>query len=509
MHGGGLVLEAHFEPDRAEDFAAFVQSRKRSVFTAVADQLEEDFRQDTMPYLRGPARTRLLERKAGQTYRDTPFHSSASLGRDSQGRRDERVQLMALTNAESLNRWLTPLTVAGSRVCGLYSPPLIAPRLLALIRGRTGARPPQVLLVTVNRSGLRQTLIDGDVARFSRLAAVGDLDDPEFAADCLNEVNKTQQYLVGLRLLQRNVRLPALILVPPGQMPAWNRPGLLVDAVEPVLIDLDEARRAAGHKQVLAIDPAQAAPQFADSLWMHAAAGHRPRVNFAPAWLREAYRLWQARVALLIAGAAIMILGAAVGLERWSQALDLNADASALSAQTRQSEANYARIKRGFPPLPALPEQLSASVTAFEKLAGRTATPTPLLAAIGQLLEGAPEFRIDRLDWQLGATDPSGATADAVAPTANREGTDGPVEFVGLHGTIVVAGRAPDTRLDLESVEKIADRLRSIRAVRVTVTKLPIDLSPRASLSGNADPGPSPAPESSNVSIRVSRKVGS
>ena len=214
-------------------------------------------------------------------------------------------------------------------------------------------------------------------------------------------------------------------------------------------------------------------------------------------------------MALLIAGAAIMVLGAAVGLERWSQALDLNADASALSAQTRQSEANYARIKRGFPPLPALPEQLSASVTAFEKLAGRTATPTPLLAAIGQLLEGAPEFRIDRLDWQLGATDPSGATADAVAPTANREGTDGPVEFVGLHGTIVVAGRAPDTRLDLESVEKIADRLRSIRAVRVTVTKLPIDLSPRASLSGNADPGPSPAPESSNVSIRVSRKVGS
>ena len=67
VHGGGLVLEAHFEPDPAEDFAAFVQSRKRSVFTAVADQLEEDFRQDTMPYLRGPARTRLLERKAGQT----------------------------------------------------------------------------------------------------------------------------------------------------------------------------------------------------------------------------------------------------------------------------------------------------------------------------------------------------------------------------------------------------------------------------------------------------------
>ena len=125
------------------------------------------------------------------------------------------------------------------------------------------------------------------------------------------------------------------------------------------------------------------------------------------------------------------------------------------------------------------------------------------------MLEGAPEFRIDRLDWQLGATDPSGTTADAVAPTANREGTDGPVEFVGLHGTIVFAGRASDTRLDLESVEKIADRLRSIRAVRVTVTKLPIDLSPRASLSGNADPGPSPAPESSNVSIRVSRKVGS
>ena len=204
-------------------------------------------------------------------------------------------------------------------------------------------------------------------------------------------------------------------------------------------------------------------------------------------------------------------VGAGVGLERWSAALDLDADASALGAQTRQSEANYARIKRGFPPLPALPEQLSASVTAFEKLAGRTATPPPLLAAIGRVLEGVPEFRIDRLEWHLGAADPPGAPAgtDAAAPAANQEGTEGPAEFVGLHGAIVVAGRAPDARLDLESVEKIADRLRSIRAVRVTVTNLPIDLSPRASLSGNADAGPSRAPESSIVSIRVSRKVGS
>ena len=54
--GHRLVQEASFLPDQVADFSAFIGSRRRSVFVAMADQIEEDFRQDTIPTLRGPAR---------------------------------------------------------------------------------------------------------------------------------------------------------------------------------------------------------------------------------------------------------------------------------------------------------------------------------------------------------------------------------------------------------------------------------------------------------------------
>ena len=515
--GPRLALEASFLPDQQSDFAAFVASRRRSLFVALADQIEEDFRLDTIPHLRGPARAQLLARKSSQTYRDTPFHTSVSLGRETDGRRDERVLLMALTNAQALNLWLTPLSTAGIKLAGLYSPPVAASVLLDAIARRTGAAPKRLLLVSINRAGLRQTLVDGRVARFSRLAAVaGDeaIDTPEFAANCITEINKTQQYLVGLRLLQRDFKLPTLILVPPGQATAWERSGLFSESIEPVLIDLDDARKAAGLKTVESTTGASTMPAYADALWIHALARSRPRLDFAPGWLREAYRMWQVRNAVWAGGAAILLAGCAVGGERWFEAGNLRREADLLASQTRLDQLNYERIKRSFPPLPATPDQLKASVTAFEKMAARTVAPTPLLAEIGRVLEQVTDFRLERLEWRQGAAnDPEmanpGLTAPA-APAANAGETQTErLEIATLHGSIGAPGLPADPRRDLESAERIASALRAIRGAQVSIARQPVDVTSAGALTGGDRQATQAAAQAPPVSIRITRRAGS
>ena len=511
--GHRLVQEARFLPDQVADFSAFISSRRSSVFVAMADQIEEDFRQDTIPTLRGPARGQLLARKSSQTYRDTPFHTSVSLGRETAGRRDERVLLMALTNAQVLNQWLTPLSTAGIRLAGLYSPPLAASVLLQAIARRSGAPPPRLLLVTINRAGLRQTLVDGKVARFSRLAAVaGDdaIDTPEFAANCIAEINKTQQYLVGLRLLQRDFKLPTLILVPPGQTPAWDRTDLFSESIEPLLIDLHDARQAAGLKALEAAGESPTMAAYADALWIHALAQRRPSLDFAPGWLREAYRMWQVRNALWAGGAAVLLAGCAFGAERWVDAGKLRREGDLVATQTRIDQLNYERIKRSFPPLPATPDQLKASVTAFEKMAARTVSPSPLLAEIGRVLEQVPEFRLDRLEWQQGSGADTAAPGGAAANAGGAADAQADVmEIAVLHGSLGPPGQAADPRRDLDSAERVAAALRAIRGASISIDKQPVDVTSASGLTGGDRAPVQAARRVALVSIRIARKVGS
>ncbi len=512
-----LVLEARFAPGESAEFAAFAKSRRASVFRVLSDQIEEDFRQDTLPFLRGAARTQLLERKTGQIYRDSPYHAIASLGRQADGRRDERVQLLGLTNAEGLNEWLTPLSAAGVRVAGVYSPPVASRDLLRLLRSRTGTPPRRMLLVSVNRAGLRQTLVEGEVPRFSRLAAVAREEGDDFAAACLAEVNKTQQYLVGLRLLPREEALPTLILVPPGQEANWSRPGLLVDAVDAIFLDVAQARRTAGLRRVTAAGDTDTAidddAQFADTLWVHAVARARPRFNFAPAWLSEKYKLWQARVAIWAAGALVLLAGIGWGLERLAQTENLLGESTRLRAETARNDINYERTKRSFPPLPATPEHLKASVTSFEKINARAIAPGALLAEVGQALDRAGDFRLLRMDWRQGDSDPAEAANNTVAPAPPPAGNVPPqrFEWVTLYG---MAGRNPgtaDARLNTEIALRTAELLRSVRGSNVAIVRAPIDLTPRGHIAGSS---PSEAATSrtvidgnGNVEIRVARKV--
>ena len=505
-----LVFEAGFAAGEVADFNAFINARRKSLFIVMADQIEEDFRQETLPFLRGGQRRQLISRRAGQIYRDTPYHTSVSLGREVQGRRDERVLLMALTNAPTLNLWLTPLSSAGVRVAGVHSPPAATPALLKLIAKLTGPAPPRLLVVTLNRAGVRQTFVDGGIARFSRLSAVGtslDGDAAEIAAGCLAEVVKTQQYLVSLRLAPRDAPMAALILTPPGQEAAWRAAGGLPDSLECSFVDLDRARHAARLNHLEGDDAD--ADMFADSLWLHVVARQRPTSDFAPIWLHETYRIWQARTGLVGAGTAICIAGFAAGAYQLAQARELGLEASGLAAVSRRNEAAYQNIKQAFPRLPAAPEQIKASVLAFEAQARQSTIPTGLLAEIGDALTRAPDFTLERLDWLLAATPDDAPDAPPRAATPASAGEPKPERYeIAILTGVVITGTAGGPRHEIEIAARTAATLKSVRGATVTVARTPVDLAATATVTGGDAIQAHLAGAPGQVVIRVVRKVG-
>ena len=87
---GQLSVDAGF--DRNDQgvaaFAAYLAG-SRNLYYLVIDVVEEDYHQDTIPYLGRGDRRQVLTRKLAQRYRDTSLTLSLSLGYEKGERRNE------------------------------------------------------------------------------------------------------------------------------------------------------------------------------------------------------------------------------------------------------------------------------------------------------------------------------------------------------------------------------------------------------------------------------------
>ena len=111
-------------------FIAYVAKHRHTATYVVTDLIEEDFRLDTVPHLRGKDRDTVLGRKLSQLYRASPFRHGIIQGREAEGRRDDKVLYHAVTNAELLKPLLAILERAEVPLAGIYSSAVLSGKLL-------------------------------------------------------------------------------------------------------------------------------------------------------------------------------------------------------------------------------------------------------------------------------------------------------------------------------------------------------------------------------------------
>ena len=518
------TLERQFDQDEfaIARFYEYTATAPDADYTLVADLIEEDFRTETIPPLRGAEREALLARRASQAYRDTPFVASVSLGREAQeqgdsaasARRDEAVQLMALTNPEPVQFWLKLLLANEHKIAAILSPATLASYVASALGVPHGAD--RLVLATLTSAGLRQTYVEvadkeresRRSARFSRLASdPGDSATPAGrAAGLVAEVARTQQYLQGLRLIARDAPpVPVALVVPRAE----------VTLFETALQSSDGVRLVA---QVFAVD------DVADTLFVNSAikrGGSDVPASFAAPAVTQFFRLSALRARIIAAGAVAAVVGVIAGIALGVQALAIDRTTAQLNQQTAALAAQYRQTAAAFPKSPAPLATMRATVTAVERLQAQTASPEALLRAVGARLGASTDFQIQRVDWQLATTPapPLGgdgqvaaaAPSEAAQPAGGAAGGAAGVryEVVVLSGRLLLPEPYRYARA-MAQARAVSERLRQVQGAQVSVITWPVDTSPEGRIAA-ATPGDGAAaagPSSGNrLVVRVSRPL--
>ena len=484
-------------------FASYLERFPDDVTCVIADLVEEEFREETVPHVHVWDRGALLRARASRVFRDARHVHAIRLGREPGGRRDDRLLVSAINRSEVLDPWLASMARQAVPLVGIYSPALLTGAMLKAI----GVGGGHVLVVSHQLGGgLRQTCFRRGRLYFSRLAAIPDPGAGGYGSHVLAEIEKTRRYLGSLRTRAGDDRLEVHVL-------SHGKP---LDELR------DELRRNAGDAFgagcVLA-DLARVAGRLgmrrwggeptADRLFVHLLARRPPRNHYATRDQTRDFAQLRARLYLKAASAGLVagtcLFAGVVALEGAAA----SGHARSLALQATLYEARYRAARATLPPAPAEPAELERVVSAANALHGRRADPVDLLALVSDALAGFPQVRIEALSWRVSndAEAPVGRENDERAgsrPVGGEPRRDPDILFQIARVSARIEPFDGDYRAAIDTVRRFAAVLAApVGVEHVRVLTLPLELGSGHTLTGAAETDAETADFVVRVTLRV------
>ncbi len=444
--GGRLHAEGDFKAD-GEGVGAFIEylaRHRQSRYSLLVDVADEGFQFESLPHALGRDHAALLQRKLSQHFPDTTFRVACVLGRQRTGRRDDEFLFSALTRPQLLEPWLAALRNSESCLSGIYSPFLLSSRLVAACLGKSTADNSQCLLLTQTHAGLRVSFLANGQLHFSRLTplAVNSLEEP--TRTCGFEALRTYHYLLGQRLIERDVALQTLVLAHPAQIAAFRATCLDTGELNFRFIDILAAATRLGLKTFMQ-------DSCCDLLFLHLMAGHPPRQQFAPASERRFFRFRQLRSAINAIGASMLLACLLISARQLIEYGKLRDQTALMSRQAVVIGHQYEEVLKTLPPMPLGKDALRTLVGRYEDLAKHSANPQEMYLRISQALEQAPQIELARIDWQ--AERDVSADVFAKLPLALKNDEAGMKKIIGSF----VAGLGKDGDLQVDILKQPFD----------------------------------------------------
>lgn len=465
-------------------FAEYLDGHRELEASLLTDLIEEDFQRENVPHVLGGARQKMLERRLANLYRDTPYRQASHQGRESEGRKDDRMLFSALTNAELLRPWLAVLQKKKVVVAGIYSVALLS----TLAFPKLGLGKEAVLLVTHQSSGLRQSFFHDGYLRFSRLTPMTAWSPQAIAEIAQAEMAKTRQFLASTRLLARGAPINMVVVIDAETVPQLIPLCPDTDGMTHHYIDLNQASLLLGLKK-------RADLQVCDQLFLGLLGSKRVPSHYATFAQTRFRAMSQTRVAfnalsvITIASGVILTIGN--GLDAFHAA---NQTRQA-EFETRGSIARHQALVTSMPVTVTNPHDMKSAVDLEQIISQNAAAPVMLVAAISRALDGLPQIKIQEINWQASETDgaaigpaagtPAAAPGVDAAPSAALVGVPKkPFEIVTIGGEIIPFKN--DYRTALDSVRQLSEALRKNTHIQVEITRSPLDLRPSVRLESQA-----------------------
>lgn len=450
----------------------------------LVDAVEEDYRFETLPHAFGSDRGDLVGRKLKQHYRNTPYVAAWLLGRDAGKRRDDRYLFSALTNADLITDWLQSVVARGLPVAGVYLLPMVSAALLDKVETKAT----NLLLVAPHANGLRLTFFRERQFRLSRLTR-GDSGRTENRARYFGEeISNTRLYLHALRTMTLDEHLTVLLVDRTDEL-AEVAAGVTRD--NPSLECVRLGRTELASRLGIAAQMLDASPY---AVYLQLLGLKEPPSNLAPANVTVGFKRHQAR-RTIYAGCGALAAAAVVwtGVNA-SQLMTVRGDTEDAQRQTTLLASQYTEVTRQFPQAPASADNLKNAVEIAQKLREHLHTPQRMMTVVSQALETSPTVVIKDFGWQYGNAEieaqGAGPAATGSAGATPAPSGAGPVAAVARKESAFIEGEIRpfrgDYRSAIETINALAERIgREPGVASVRVVKLPLNVNPSLSLSGN------------------------
>jgi hypothetical protein len=500
--GGRLVSRRVFAVGAAgrEDFEGYIEDLRGLPTHILTDLAEEDFRLDTIPHLGGKDREAVMARKLSQLFRNTPYRHALAQGRETEGRRDDRVVYTAITNGELLRPWVEILEKHQVPLEGIHSAAVFSEKLLPDL----GLTFPHTLLVTFSPGGsVRQTYFREREIKFSRLTPV-DLEEGGTLGGLLaGETARTWQYLDSQRYFAAADRLEVCVL-----LHAKDRA-----SVEPALRDFDQIHyRLVDVEQAaakLGLKPAPLTSSVEEFL-AHELLKRGAENHFAPPESRRFAQFRRAKMALHALSAGVLAAGLAYG--GWNLFLALqNRDQDAQTLQRVQAlSREHEDILRSMPSQGVAGETMRDAVAFYAGALRGYPSVGEFLVPVSVALERFPRVRLTQVAWQAAESDSTmptlqpnlprnpppvkamakaGDAAQAATPPRppgevadNTPFVPGRVAVALLEATVRIDGTGYRTALG--DVEGLIKEIGRIKGYRASLVDSPLDITPKVAILG-------------------------
>jgi hypothetical protein len=237
-----LLGSCSFEPDEEgfENFAFYLKNAPQVPSQLLVDLVEEDFRRENIPHVVGSAHKALITRLIDRHYRDESHIHIEKLGREKEGRKDDKILLSALTNQALLKPWLDLLHECECPLAGIWSVPLISKQLLPLIA------PDEKNVLLLSRlilTAQRETYFKDGALMLSRQAKFDrdkrDSDNTLVSKESLTSgVQQIQIFLTNQRIMAFNEVLNVYCMVPGEFLPSLTNKQLDTEKIKYHYVDL-------------------------------------------------------------------------------------------------------------------------------------------------------------------------------------------------------------------------------------------------------------------------------
>ncbi len=493
VDGKTVIGGEYFTADESgyERFAIFLRSHGKWIYSLLADIAEEGFQLEDIPYSSGKDRTAIVKRKLGQYFYGTPLALARSEGRLKEGRRDERLLLMALTQPQTFEPWLQRLAEAKVALQGIYSLPLLATQLLP-------NEADQHLLIVPTPAGLRQIYFDHRQLRLSRQTPLATGSAQEIAIAAAIEAGKMHQYLSGHRLVDRSKPLAVRIIAHPDQIGALRERCLDSNTLRFDIVDLLQESTRLGLRKYDGI-------LHVGMLFCHLLAKNAPAEQFALPAQRRFFRLWQTRSALKIASAIVLVCGLLFAAKQFLDILNLQTTIQQIEQQTRLDQQRYDTALQTLPKIPLTNDNLRALVTRFEAESRRAQGFQPTLVQLSQSLDRFPDISLDKVDWRILEKLEVAAAGETLFPSSTAPASlgSGPFAQLSVNARLPV-NLASMQRAQIDRVQALFKDLAQAPDTVVVIQQMPVDAQSTTTLKSDQERG---TPEAPQFAFRLIRKL--